>query len=66
MEQLKNKMLDKAKEYSLKLEDTASILGIHVDAVRTLVEMKLLPCIYSNPRHEWRFRENDIRFLLLK
>jgi hypothetical protein len=66
MEQLRNKMHDKAERYLLRIEDTARALGIHIDAVKTLVEMELLPCVRINPGLEQRFREDDIRLLLLK
>jgi hypothetical protein len=66
MEQLRNKIHEKAKRYLLSIEDTASALDIHTNAVKTLVEMELLPCVQINPGAKPRFREEDIRFLLLK
>jgi hypothetical protein len=66
MEQLKDRIHNKSISNLLKLGDVASILGVHVEAVNTLVDMKLLPCVNISPRFEQRFREEDIRFLLLK
>jgi len=66
MEQLRNKIHDKAGKYLLSMEDAAKALGIHINAVSTLVEMELLPCVRINRGFEQRFREEDIRFLLLK
>ena len=66
MEQRRNKMHDKTERYLLRIEDAARVLGMHIDAVKTLVEMELLPCVRINPRLEQRFRKDDIRFLLLK
>jgi len=66
MEQLKDQIHDKSRKYLLKSEDVASILGVHVDAVNTLVDMKLLPCVNISPRFEQRFRAEDVRFLLGK
>ena len=54
------------KNTILKPEDIAGILDVHVDAVKTLVNIKLLPCIHTGPRFEPRFRMDDVRFLLLK
>ena len=70
MEQPEDKMDDKGKGYSLKLEGLATILDAHVDEARMLVEEELLPYVYkytelcSNPRPESRFREEDFHFLL--
>ena len=66
MEQLRNKMHSKAERYLLRIDDAAKFLGIHIDAVKTLVEMELLPCVRINPGLEQRFRREDVRFLLLK
>jgi hypothetical protein len=66
MEHLKNKMYDKEERYLLELENVANILDVHVDAVRTLVDTGLLPCINISPRFEPRFRAEDVRFLLGK
>jgi len=66
MEQLKDKINDKSRRYLLKSEDVASILGVHVDAVNTLVDMKLLTSINTSPRFEQRFRVEDVRSLLVK
>ena len=66
MEQLKNKMHDKEERYLLELENVANILNVHVDAVRTLVDMELLPCINISPRFGPQFRAEDVRFLLGK
>lgn len=54
------------KNTILKAEDVAGILDVHVDAVKTLVDIDLLPCIQTGPRFEPRFRIDDVRFLLLK
>ena len=54
------------KNTILKPEDVAGILDVHVDAVKTLVNIKLLPCIRTGPRFEPRFRMDDVRVLLLK
>jgi len=43
MEQLRNKIHYKAGRCLLSIEDAAQVLGIHIDAVKTLVEMELLP-----------------------
>jgi hypothetical protein len=66
MEQLKDQIHDKSRSNLLKSGDVANILGVHVEAVKTLVDMKLLPCVNISPYFEQRFREEDIRFLLLK
>jgi len=54
------------KNAMLKPEDVAGILDVHVDAVKTLVNIELLPCTRIGPRFEPRFRIDDVRFLLLK
>ena len=54
------------KNTILKPEDVAGILDVHVDAVKTLVNIELLPCVRTGPRFEPRFRMDDVRFLLLK
>jgi len=54
------------KNTMLKTEDVAGILNVHVDAVKTLVDSDLLPCIRTGSRFEPRFRIDDVRFLLLK
>lgn len=54
------------KNIILKPEDVAGILDVHVDAVKTLVDIDLLPCIRTGPRFEPRFRIDDVRYLLLK
>jgi hypothetical protein len=72
MQQPKYEMDDEGKRCFLKLEELASILDVHVDEARTLVEVELLPYVYkyiqlcSNPRPESRFRREDVRFLSLK
>ena len=50
----------------LRVEEVASILDVNENAVNTLVDMKLLPCVNVSPRFERRFREDDVRFLILK
>jgi len=54
------------KNTMLKTEDVAVILDVHVDAVKTLVDIDLLPCMRIGPRFEPRFRIDDVRFLLMK
>jgi hypothetical protein len=66
MEQLRNRMRDKAGRHLLSMEDTAKVLDIHIDAVKTLVEMELLPCVRTRAGLEQRFREDDIRYLLFR
>lgn len=66
MEQLKDIMPDLKTSSLLAPEDVAGILDVHVDAVKTLVNIELLPCIRIGPRFEPRFRVDDVRFLLLK
>ncbi len=66
MEKLRNKINDRAQRHQMSIEDAARTLDIHIDAVKTLVEMELLPCVRTEPGLEQRFREEDIRFLLLK
>ncbi len=72
MEKIKDKMHDKGKEHSLKLEDVVNVLDALVDEARVLVKMELVPNIYkyrelgSNPLPDSRFREEDVRFLTPK
>ena len=72
MEQLDDEMYDKRPKYLLKLEELASVLGVHVNEAITLVETELLPYSYKyillckNSAPESRVREEDIRFMLPK
>jgi len=66
MEYFEDVKHNESKNAVLKTEDVAGILDVHVDAVKTLVNIELLPCIRIGPRFEPRFRIDDVRFLLLK
>ena len=72
MEKHKDEMDDEEKRYKLEFEYLVSTFDAHVDEAKTLVEAELVPYVYkytelcSNPRPESRFREEDVRFLLLK
>jgi hypothetical protein len=66
MEYLEDIKHNDNKNTMLKTEDVAGILDVHVDAVKTLVDIDLLPCMRIGPRFEPRFRIDDVRFLLLK
>jgi len=66
MELLIDRIRPVSRRQLLKEEDVASILDVHVNAVNTLVDMKLLPCLNVSPRFERRFREDDVRSLVLK
>ena len=66
VEQVLDQTYPESRNKLLTTEDVASVLDLHVDAVNTLVDMKLLPHITISPRFERRFREDDVRFLALK
>ena len=66
MEYLEDIKRNGNKHIMLKTEEVAGILDVHVDAVKTLVDIDLLPCMRIGPRSEPRFRIDDVRFLLLK
>ena len=66
MEYLEDIKRNGNKHTMLKTEEVAGILDVHVDAVKTLVDIDLLPCMHIGPRSEPRFRIDDVRYLLLK
>lgn len=66
MEYFKNKTHDKAKEYSLKLEDVANLLNVEVSTVRDWVKYKKLPYSHIGPRLDLQFRMDDVMAFILK
>ena len=64
MEYLKNRIQPESRGRLLKPEDVANLLDIHVIAVNTLVDLKLLPAADISTSFERRFREDDVRFLI--
>ena len=66
VEQVLDRTYFLSRKKLLTTEEVARALDIHVDAVNTLVDMKLLPHLNISPRSERRFREEDVRFLALK
>ena len=66
MEHFENKTHDKAKEYSLKLEDVANFLNVEVSTVRDWVKIKKLPYTYIGRGLDMRFRMDDVMVFLLK
>ena len=66
IEQFKNKTHDKAKEYSLKLEDVADLLNVEVSTVRGWIKSKALPYSHIGPGLDMQFRMDDVMALILK
>jgi hypothetical protein len=66
VEYFRNKTHDKAKEYSLKLEDVANILNVEISTVRNWVKFKKLPYSHIGPGFDMHFRMDDVMAFLLK
>jgi len=66
MEYFRNKTHDKAKEYSLKLEDVANLLNVEVSTVRDWVKFKNLPYSHIGPGLDMQFRMDDVMAFILK
>ena len=66
MEYFRNKTHDKAKEYSLKLEDVANLLNVEVSTVRGWIKSKALPYSHIGPGLDMQFRMDDVMAFILK
>ncbi len=64
MEYFGNKTHDKAREYSLKLEDVADLLNVDVSTVRDWAKSKKLPYSHLGPGLDMRFRMDDVMAFL--
>jgi len=61
----KNETNDKAKAYSLKLEEVANLLKVEVKTVKDWAKSNRLPYTHTGPGPDMQFRMDDVMAFIL-